>query len=181
MTEPTAAGRTKLAAAVDAARTFLGTLRLAEGDQAAIVTFNSDAWLLQPLTDDRAALDAALASITTASLTRLDRAVAVAAEALADPARRRAENAAAMIVLTDGRANPVPADVAVAEAARAKAAGVTVFTVGVGYDLDVDALRAIASRPADAFVAPDAEALAGIYSSIAVRLPCPAGAFWGRR
>ncbi len=181
MTEPTAAGRTKLAAAIDAARTFLGTLRLAQGDQAAIVTFNSDAWLLQPLTDDRAALDAALASITTASLTRLDRAVAVAAEALADPARRRAENAAAMIVLTDGRANPVPADVAVAEAARAKAAGVTVFTVGVGYDLDVDALRAIASRPADAFVAPDAEALAGIYSSIAVRLPCPAGAFWGRR
>ncbi len=90
MTEPTAAGRTKLAAAVDAARTFLGTLRLAQGDQAAIVTFNSDAWLLQPLTDDRAALDAALASITTASLTRLDRAVAVAAEALADPARRRA-------------------------------------------------------------------------------------------
>ena len=181
MTEPTAAGRTKLAAAVDAARTFLGTLRLAEGDQAAIVTFNSDAWLLQPLTDDRAALDAALGSITTASLTRLDRAVAVAAEALADPARRRAENAAAMIVLTDGRANPVPADVAVAEAARAKAAGVTVFTVGVGYDLDVDALRAIASRPEDAFLAPDAEALAGIYSAIAVRLPCPAGAFWGRR
>ncbi|MBK6768333.1 MAG: VWA domain-containing protein [Ardenticatenales bacterium] len=181
MTEPTAAGRTKLAAAVDAARTFLGTLRLAEGDQAAIVTFNSDAWLLQPLTDDRAALDAALGSITTASLTRLDRAVAVAAEALADPARRSAGNAAAMIVLTDGRANPVPADVAVAEAARAKAAGVTVFTVGVGYDLDVDALRAIASGPADAFTAPDAEALAGIYSSIAVRLPCPAGAFWGRR
>ena len=86
-----------------------------------------------------------------------------------------------MIVLTDGRANPVPADVAVAEAARAKAAGVTVFTVGVGYDLDVDALRAIASRPEDAFLAPDAEALAGIYSAIAVRLPCPAGVFWGRR
>jgi hypothetical protein len=28
---------------------------------------------------------------------------------------------------------------------------------------------------------PDAEALAGIYRGIAVAIPCPADAFWGRR
>ncbi len=67
------------------------------------------------------------------------------------------------------------------EARRAKNAGVVVFTIGRGQDLDVAALAAIATRPAWFFAAPDAEALAGIYRAIAVTIPCPAGAWWGRR
>jgi hypothetical protein len=86
-----------------------------------------------------------------------------------------------MIVLTDGRANPVPVSVAEDEARAAKDAGVLLFTVGLGDDLDTDALRRMASRPDYSYVAPDAEALAGIYRGIAVAIPCPADAFWGRR
>jgi hypothetical protein len=67
------------------------------------------------------------------------------------------------------------------EARRAKEAGVLVFTVGLGQDLDVAALAAIASRPAYYFRAPDAEALDAIYRTIAVAVPCPASAFWGGR
>jgi hypothetical protein len=86
-----------------------------------------------------------------------------------------------MIVLTDGRANPVPVDVAVAEATRTKDAGVTLFTIGLGADLDFAALTAMASRPAFFYSAPDGEALAEIHRGIAVAIPCPVGVFWGRR
>ncbi len=51
----------------------------------------------------------------------------------------------------------------------------------LGDTLDVDALRAIASRPEWFFTTPDAEALADIYRTIAGTIPCPAVPFWGGR
>jgi Mg-chelatase subunit ChlD len=180
MLEPTASGRTKLAVATDAARVFLDQLHFADGDQAAVVSFNAEATLLAPLSTNRAALDAALAGITTAQFTRIDRGIAVAAGELAG-ARHHAANTPVMIVLTDGRANPVPVSVAEAEARAAKDAGVVLFTIGLGNDLDTEALLGMASKPDYFYVAPGAEALAGIYRGIAVAIPCPAGAFWGRR
>ena len=127
-----------------------------------------------------ALLDAALTRIVMHSLTRIDLGIATARTELAGP-RHRPTNTPVMVVLTDGRANPVPVDVAVAEAQRAKDASVTVFTIGLGQDLDFAALTAMASRPEFFYNAPDGEALAGIYRGIAVAIPCPAGAFWGRR
>jgi hypothetical protein len=96
-------------------------------------------------------------------------------------ARHAADHAAVLILLTDGRSNPRPAEEAVARAAAAKAAGVTVFTIGLGADVEAGALAAIASRPEWYYGAPDGEALVEIYRQIAVALPCPAGAFWGGR
>jgi len=58
---------------------------------------------------------------------------------------------------------------------------VTLFTIGLGSDVEIDALSAMASRPEWYYPAPDAEALADIYDQIAVALPCPAGAFWSGR
>jgi Mg-chelatase subunit ChlD len=180
MLELSATGRSKLAVATDAARVFLDQLHFADGDQAAVVSFNADATLLATLTTDRATLDAALAGISTAQFTRIDRGIAVAAGELAG-ARHRTANTPVMIVLTDGRANPVPVSVAEAEARAAKDTGVVLFTIGLGNDLDTEALRGMASRPEYFYVAPDAEALVGIYRSIAVAIPCPSGTFWGRR
>jgi hypothetical protein len=180
MLQPTGAGRTKLAAATAAARVFLDQLHLDVGDQAAVATFNADAALLAPLGADRAALDLALAGISTAQFTRIDRGIAVAHAELTGP-RHRPSNTPVMIVLTDGRANPVPVSVAEGEAQTAKDAGIVLFTIGLGDDLDVEALRRMASRPAYFYAAPDAEDLADIYRGIAVAIPCPAGAFWGGR
>jgi collagen type VI alpha len=90
-------------------------------------------------------------------------------------------NVPVLVLLTDGRANPEPAEVAVERAAAAKADGITVFTIGLGNELDFDALARIASRPEFFYHAPDAADLAAIYAAIAVTVPCPRAAFWGGR
>jgi Mg-chelatase subunit ChlD len=180
MLQQTAAGRSKLAAAVEAAQRFLDTIHLGEGDQAALVAFNAEAWLVTPLTDDRADLDAGFAGLATAQFTRIDRGIAVAQEELTG-SRRRGENLPVMVVLTDGRNNPVPVQAAVDQAQQAKAAGTQLFTIGIGQDLEVAALAQMASRPEWFYVAPDAEDLGSIYLAIAEAIPCPAETFWGSR
>ena len=150
------------------------------GVQAAITGFNAGAHVLQGLTSDRRLLGEALGRIDTASTTRLDLAVA-AGKAVLTGEEHRSDNATALVLLTDGRANPIGPEVAVARAAEAKAAGTTLFTIGLGEDLDVAALGAIASKPAYFYRAPDAADLAAIYRAIAVELPCPGRQFWAGR
>ncbi|MFN2251769.1 MAG: vWA domain-containing protein, partial [Anaerolineae bacterium] len=180
MLQTTRAGRSKLVAAVAAAREFLDQLRLGSGDQAAVVAFNAEAHLLQPLTASRADLDASLAAIEPAQKTRIHLGVHEARVELASERRMR-DNAPVMIVLTDGRSNPDPASLAVEEARLAKEEGVIVFAIGLGADLDEEALREMPSTPGGYFHAPSAEDLAAIYKQIAVEIPCPASSFWGRR
>jgi secreted protein with Ig-like and vWFA domain len=86
-----------------------------------------------------------------------------------------------MIVLTDGRANPVGPDAAVREADAAKADNIVIFTIGLGEDLNLDALEAMASKPSHYYRAPDGEVLADIYAEIAVEIPCPSDRYWGKR
>jgi Mg-chelatase subunit ChlD len=179
MTELTDHG-TKLDAARAAARTFLGEVNLAAGDQAAIIAFNGGVTLLSDLTSDRDTLLAALDQITVGSQTRIHRGVQAAQTALTGPYHRPG-NALAMVVLTDGRANPDSPELAVQAAAQAKAVGITVFTVGLGAELDFLALQRMASKREYFYEAPDAGQLEGIYREIAVMIPCPPEAFWGRR
>jgi Mg-chelatase subunit ChlD len=93
----------------------------------------------------------------------------------------RAGNAPAMVLLTDGKAKPVGPEAAVEQARAAKADGITIFTIGLGEELDLEALGAIASKPEYFHHAPDGENLEAIYRAIAVEIPCPAERFWGRR
>ena len=86
-----------------------------------------------------------------------------------------------MIVVTDGQANPVPVRVAVEAAGRAKADGLRVFTIGLGNQVEVQALRSMATSAADYFSATDQSVLARIYERIAFAIPCPADRFWGHR
>jgi uncharacterized protein YegL len=180
MEQQTGAGRTKIAAAIDAAGIFVDQLQLDAGDQAAVIAFNSEAWLLQELTNNRAALDRTLASIQTAMHTCLVCGVDVAADELASN-RRNKDNTPVMIVLTDGLSNPRPVSEAVTRAAETKEDGVVVYTIGLGDSLDFEALTQMASKPEYFYRAPDAEDLAGIYQQIAVEIPCPMDEFWGRR
>ena len=180
MLEPTAAGRSKLEAALTAVRLFLDNLDLAGGDQAAIVAFNADVRLVQGLTADRGALDAALASIQVAQQTRIQLGVIAGHEELMGP-RHTTTNNRALVVLTDGRNNPEPVSEAVMAARAAKADGLRLFTIGLGDEVERAALAQMASQEGDFFFAPDGEDLLDIYGRIATAIPCPPGTFWPAR
>lgn len=179
MEERTASGVRKLDAATAAATSFLGLLKLDAGDRAAVVTFNAQARLDQPLIADRTVLAAALARLTTAPLTCLPCAVEVSSAEL--EARRRPGVMSVLVLLTDGRSNPRPVSEAVDRARLAKMAGVTIFTVALGGDVDAAGLEEMASYPGAYLTVADAETLEAAYATIARTLPCPTGAFWGRR
>jgi len=190
MARPAAGGRTKLAAALAAARSFADYLRrdpaVAGGrDHLAVVGFNATAWVEQPLGGDAAALGAALDRMPdrVAEFTRLDLALVAAREALSGP-ERRADLAAAVVMLTDGLPNRVPPGpdgrpetTVLAAAAELKARGASVFVIGLGASGDIhpDLLRAAASSPGHYFETGDAERLLGTYTAIAEALVCPPG------
>lgn len=180
MAELAGDGQTKIAAARAAAAALLAALPLEAGSQAAVLTFNSAATLDQPLTGDRAALQQALDSFQLSRQTCLVCAVQAADAELSGP-RHRSGALQVMVLLTDGRSNPQPVAEAIAAAMAAKQHGVVIFTVGLGDDLDVEALGAMASQPDYFRTAASATDLAAIYRDIAGLLPCPADAFWGNR
>jgi Mg-chelatase subunit ChlD len=203
MRHRTGDGRPKQDAVLAAGRAFLDQMSLAADsqghrDQVAIVGFNERAWIEQELTDDRAAVGAALDRLPKgiAEGTRLDLAIDRGAEALSGPARR-AGNTAVMVLLTDGMPNRVPTpapagsqeDTVLAAAGRAKAAGIRVYTIGVGLpnaadpsaQINPDLLRRIASEPRMYFQTWSASELAAIYREIAYTIGCPPESFWGRR
>ncbi|MFI0606842.1 MAG: VWA domain-containing protein [Anaerolineae bacterium] len=180
MAELAGDGQTKIAAARTAAAALLAALPLEAGSQAAVLTFNSAATLDQPLTGDRAALQQALDSFQLSRQTCLVCAVQAADAELSGP-RHRSGALQVMVLLTDGRSNPQPVAEAIVAATAAKEHGVVIFTVGLGDDLDVEALGAMASQPDYFRTAASATDLAAIYRDIAGLLPCPADAFWGNR
>jgi Mg-chelatase subunit ChlD len=173
-------GATRWDAAVDAATAFVELLR--DGDQSAVVWFNSQARVEQELTGNRQALYWALQRITLSELTRLSLGLKVAQEELASP-RHLEFNSSAIVLLTDGKANPEPVSDALAAAEAAKLSGTTVFVVGLGEPeaLDDQALRMMASRPEYYYQTPNAEDLSRIYEEIGGVIPCPVGQYWGRR
>ncbi len=180
MSAATRAGRRKIDAAREAALGYLALLKLEDGDRAAVVTFDATARIVERLSSHRPTLEAALRDASLGIQTCIPCAMEAAAAELAPP-RRRDGNTPVIVLLTDGRSNPRPVAEAVDLAARAKDTGIVVYTIGLGDDLDLEALEAMASRPSFFFRAPDAEDLAAIYASIAVDVPCPAARFWGGR
>jgi len=177
-------GRSKLQAAVDAARVLLDELRLGPSsaatlDRAGIIAFHARVDLRQGLTQDRVALQVALSSITLAPGSQLDLGLEGATDELLGP-RRRLGADRVIVVLTDGRATGGP-EAALVRAEVAKARGITIFTVGLGADLDRDALVGIASRPELCTLLPNAAELSSVFQAIGRDLPCPKWDYWGRR
>lgn len=174
MAQPSADGqRTRLAAAAEAATQFVTLLLAERGNQAGVVTFDTDARLLAPLTSDAQQLQGVLASLQTTQGTRIDRGLEEAAAELTGPRGRPGSNRV-IVLLTDGRVDIDP-QLVVQAADSAKAAGLTVLAIGLGSDADVDfgLLERIASHPEDVFRAPSTSELRLIYSQIAYTIRCP--------
>lgn len=173
----TSAGRSKMMAAIDAAREFVGLL--GPGDRAAVAGFNGSAWTASYMSGDMAAVLDAIDGLPAraAEGTRLDL-------ALEQAGRLVAGGRPVVILLTDGLPNRVPfppggsqEQTILAAAAQVKGTGARVFTIALGTDSDIDRplMAEIASSAADAYVAVDGEVLAGIYRTIASRISgaCP--------
>ncbi len=180
MSDRTAAGRSKIEAAVAAAKQLLGELAFSAGDQAGLVVFNETVTVDVPVTADRAILEAALANIRTAPGTCIPCSVEVGLRQLDDAGADRTRTRV-MVLLTDGQSNLRPIEDAIAETDAAKRDGVEIFAVGLGTTVAEAALLQMVSRPEYFYRTSDAEALAEIFASIMTEIPCPASSFWGRR
>lgn len=175
-------GRPKYEVALDAARRFAAGLRLRPaGDQLAVLAFNDEDRLLQPLTGDRDRLDAVLRTFTPIRATsRLELGVRRATAELSG-ARHRPGHMRAIVVLSDGRTNPSPGADSVAAAAEAKAQGIAVYVVGMGPDMDESTLRPMASDPSRFLPAASDRQLEPIFRDLVGAVSCPPEIYWSRR
>jgi Ca-activated chloride channel family protein len=169
---------------LDAAKTAATALidQLPSSDRIALVSFDSQAALRQPLTTDRVAVKAALASLAPGSGTAMGDGLWLAFNQL-DPASRTAsgtrERPAMIVVLTDGVSNQGSNPLVVAQ--RIAAAKVPVQTIGIGLrngsatvrgepvgGVDESTLSAIAKATGGKYYyAQAAGELASIYSNLA--------------
>ena len=168
MSASTPAGRPAITAAVEAAEAFLG--RLAAGDRAALVTFDAEARVVQPLTADIAAARDALHRVAIGHGSRLDAGLALGAEVLAgaQPTERRV-----LVVVTDGVPSLTDRPSVLAAAAAARAADVHVYALGFGAEVDAALLGEVTGDPSRVLVAPDAEGLDALYLDLGEREACP--------
>ncbi len=164
-----AGGPAKLAAAKAAADGFVDALQPL--DRVAVIAFDEAAAVALPLSGDRAAARSAIAGLATGSGSRIDRGLAAGSAALA---ARRPDAAAAMVLLTDGRATGPEVGAAARAADAARQAGTVVYAVGLGDDVDRALLARVAGDPGRYFEAPQAGDLARVYAGLpVVRSACP--------
>ncbi len=171
MGEPAwAGGPAKLQLAKSAAADFLNLL-VFPGDQAAIVSFDSDAALDHILSNNRTGLIAALNGLAAGGVTRMDLGLALARGELIGT-RHVSANGRYVLFLTDGRPTGTDEATVLAEAALTKAQGIALYTIGLGSDVNEGLLRAMASSPDHYYYSPSSAQLSEIYRRIAGELRC---------
>ncbi len=160
----------KLVRTRQAAREFLELLQMPPS-QAAVLAFNAESDLVQPLTSNRRAAMDALDGLPLAEGSRIDLALSAATDELTGP-RQVDGHTPVLILLTDGRQAGAPQPTAESAAQTAREAGITIYTIGIGSDVDPDLLRTIAGDPERYYAAPSTEDLVRIYRDIAGVMPC---------
>jgi uncharacterized protein YegL len=160
----------KIEATLAAARQFVGYLEM-PSTRAAILAFNTEATVVQPLSGDRALALDALGRMPRDEGTRIDRALEAATSILGDP-ERDAARLPVIVLLTDGNQVGTEQQAVFNAAAGARRIGATVFTIGFGEDIDPGLLIRVAGDPDRFYAAPSGSDLERIYLDIAGVLPC---------
>ncbi len=155
-------------AAKAAAHRFLAGLDLRH-HQATVIGFSDVAEMVQPLTADLAALDAAVDGLSEmGSGTDIRSGLHVAMDHILKAGRPNA--LPALILLTDGEPTlpiaPEADTAALVEAERARARRAYIVTVGLGEFVDSLLLETIASTPEDFYYSPSVVDLNHIYETI---------------
>ena len=144
-----------------AATDFVTALGLAPaGINAGQSSFATTGSLDQALTGSPAALNAAIAALTSGGFTNLKAGIDLATTELNVNDRPDITSPDKMIIITDGHPNrPLPSDTAddaaKASADAARAAGIEVFVVGVGSDVNAAYLQTVADDAAHYFSVAD--------------------------
>lgn len=153
----------KLAAAKDAAKSYVDQMR--SGDQAGLITYDTQVYTVQSITADKTALTNAIAGLKTGSDTAMYNALVQAEKALEGVSGRKA-----IIVLTDGldnRSQSKPEDVI----NGIGQSGLTISAVGFGdastrgqSGLDESALKFLAEKSGGVYgYANNADVLKALY------------------
>lgn len=153
----------KLQAAKDAARAYVDQMRA--GDQAGLITYDTQVYFTQGLTGDRDALRSAIDGLRTGGDTAMYDALIEAEVALDGVTGRKA-----IIVLTDGLDNS-SAGTADAVIEKIGPGGLTISTIGFGdastasqSGLDETGLRSLAERSGGLYsYAADSQSLSALY------------------
>jgi len=170
MEEDSGNGTSKLELLKDATQAFLRQMNLAT-DRVAVVQFDDAANVVQPLTNDVAALDAAIESLSSGGGTAIDTGVLQGYREL--QLNGSDDTVPVLIVLTDGMQGSFffggGKSAPVERAREARNAGIRVITIGLGQpgDIDPDMLEAMASAPEDTYVITNAAGLGQVYQTIA--------------
>ncbi len=149
--------------ALRAGKGFLGEMRAI--DRVGIVSFDDHVTVISHLSSDKGSLRKAIDKITVGKDTALNDAIMKSLELLPPFAGRRA-----VVVLTDGKENRSTAS-RKQVIDKAIGIGVPVITVGLGKEVDAQALEAIAGRSGGrAFFAQESGELPNLYRAIARQL-----------
>ncbi len=172
MNEPASDGSLPLDALKVAAKGFLDAVQL-NPDRVGIVEFNNAASIVQSLSAERAAIEAAIDAIQADNNTQLSTGIFQARSEILLNSRPNdndpTEASHVMIVFTDGDTISDDSQ-ALREAAQAKQAGIRIITVSLGAAVNASTenlLRSIASNAdEDYFNAPTAADLSDVYDDI---------------
>lgn len=162
---------TKLDALKEAAGIFIEEVDLSV-NRVGVVQFDSGAFTLQDLTNDKKLLAQAIDSLTASGGTSIDQGIKLAQQML-DMNRREQVAMGVIILLSDGGSDASRAEKAAKEA---KAHGYQLITIGYGIDANQELLKSLASKENDYYFAPDGDELEKIYTSIAQSISQPGAA-----
>jgi len=170
----------RLTASKAAASAFVSYLQ--DTDRAAVVSFSTTAYLVQPLTTTRSKTLEAIDGLTAQGWTNIGEGISVSHSALVTPSCAVSNTVRAIVLMSDGRANCDQVDCSedrtreAAAYAREMAEGaanakIRIYTIGFGSDADEALLQDIASVSGGAyFSAPNGSVLEPIYLTIALEL-----------
>ena len=168
--------------ALTAAKNFVLTLK--ENDQAAVVTFATEALTPVSLNNNHRSTASVIESLTITAADEIGFTNTVAAlkaaQAELDSSRHSADARRALILLTDGLPTAKGDTGAIVEEAKASAAalalsGVEIYAIGLGAGVNTEFVNSIASDQAHAYYAPTTSDLGSIYANITGSL-CESGA-----
>jgi len=155
-----------------AASEFVDTILASPIQRVGLVTFDGSAYLGSGLSQNAAAVKAAINSYPLGSGTNIAAGLDMAFVDILQK-EGRADALPVIVLMSDGAPNAPgngdePSTAAVRSANFARIAGVVIYGIGIGSDTDANLMKQIVGNPANYYFSPDAEDLVVIYRAIAL-------------